>query len=410
MCFKLVAQVASVWVSLTVVVCLAGVEPLTIDDIQALIGQLGSKQFKLRESAEQELLQHPEAIPLLRAAQKSEDKEVARRAAQIIAEMERRTIRAGLDRLKALGKSGEIDVLVEQLVLRPEWDWAQDDAFQVLSDLAGKLLDAETEKYHCLTFEKPRGSDDRWARIASRCEPPFRDFLRFKRSLLPPEFISSQATIKRESGSRCVIRSQEVELAKAAQAVIVATGRVRAGDLGFSTLFAGDSVYDVERLTLAVVVCDGEFKCKESTGGRWMESIVIARGDVYCPQGMDNSLIISSGRVHIPKTAFPYRNSVIKENVVVPLDYVKFFDPVREGVEVVPNPVGVKVKTVAENKRFARAGLKPDDCILAIDGAESQSPDAFRRLLRRKFAEGGVAPFEVARGEKTVTLSVSFKP
>src|SRR5438105_522156 len=119
--FGRVLGLASVSLALPLLFGAAAEKPLPAEDIASLIRQLGSKQFKVRERAERELLQHSEAMPLLRAILNSEDKEVARRAAGIIREMEQREVRGALDRLKARGKSGEIDLLLEQLVVRQDW-------------------------------------------------------------------------------------------------------------------------------------------------------------------------------------------------------------------------------------------------------------------------------------------------
>jgi S1-C subfamily serine protease len=55
---------------------------------------------------------------------------------------------------------------------------------------------------------------------------------------------------------------------------------------------------------------------------------------------------------------------------------------------------------------FARAGLRAGDVLAALDGTEVRDPEAFRRLLRRRVAEGGLAQLRVLRDGKTTDVRV----
>jgi S1-C subfamily serine protease len=112
--------------------------------------------------------------------------------------------------------------------------------------------------------------------------------------------------------------------------------------------------------------------------------------------------------VHIPKGA-DVVNSVIKENQPVPLGLVRFFDPAQAGIRVEAAKEGVRVKDAAVDKPFAQVGLKAGDIILTLGGTAVESPDSFRRLLRRKIAEGGQTVFKLRRGEKVLEIAVPLK-
>ena len=79
------------------------------------------------------------------------------------------------------------------------------------------------------------------------------------------------------------------------------------------------------------------------------------------------------------------------------------------GIEVAANARGVRVQTVTEGKRFAAAGLKADDVLLAIDGTDVTSTEQFRRLLRRKLALEKDTTFKLLRGEKTIEVRIPMK-
>ncbi len=71
-------------------------------------------------------------------------------------------------------------------------------------------------------------------------------------------------------------------------------------------------------------------------------------------------------------------------------------------------PVGALVSDVTDGGPAARAGLRPGDVVLVVDGVEIQHPDALGyRLATRRIGE--VAAFEVLRRGKTVSLNISLE-
>src|SRR5262245_58880095 len=103
-------------------------------DAAQLVRDLGSADFETREAATRRLLEWETPPPALRAALKSGDPEMARRATRIINEITRREENTAFGKLTEFARRGEIDRLAELLVRRPKW--ADEDAcWQALVDL-----------------------------------------------------------------------------------------------------------------------------------------------------------------------------------------------------------------------------------------------------------------------------------
>src|SRR5215212_2108941 len=72
-------------------------------------------------------------------------------------------------------------------------------------------------------------------------------------------------------------------------------------------------------------------------------------------------------------------------------------------------PTGALVANVVANSPAARAGLKPSDLIVAVEGQPIEDPSAFDyRFATRPL--GGVAQVDVVRAGKTVKLTVPLEP
>lgn len=71
-------------------------------------------------------------------------------------------------------------------------------------------------------------------------------------------------------------------------------------------------------------------------------------------------------------------------------------------------PRGALVSDITDDGPADRAGLRPGDVVLVVDGVEIQHPDALGyRLATRRIGE--VAAFEVLRRGKTVSLNISLE-
>jgi len=182
-------------------------------EIAELIRKLASNNFKVREEAQRLLLQREDAPPALRRALLSKDKELVRRASELLDEFQRREILRALEKVRTLGKQGYVDQVVERLVCREDWGGHEDAAFQVLSDITGKLFDLQKKQGGLLNFDRPRQPGDPGP---SHFDPlamlPFRDFLRYKNYVKPTYiFLRPQ---KVEPFAAYVFRGEDVSMQK----------------------------------------------------------------------------------------------------------------------------------------------------------------------------------------------------
>jgi hypothetical protein len=364
------------------------------DEIEKLIAQLGSKSFEVREAAAQRLQQREEAIPALRKALKSSDGEVARRAAGILDFFVRQEKKRAFAKLAALAKDGQVDQAVEKLVRRKEWD-DEDACWQVLAELAGRLTDLEKKEFGTVSLQTVEGR-----------EVPARDFRRYREKMQPKVLSGSRLSWRDLLGPRFVVRAEEIETGNPQTASLLATsGVAKTSNLSHSALFAGGSV-DVSGVSDALIVCDGDVTVHADV----RNSLIIARGDIHlhCPDTI-NSRIITSGRVYLELKSSRLIDTKVKEREAKPLGFVTFFDPAKIGISIEKADGGLRVKEAARDKPFARAGLRADDLLTAVNGDTVKDPEVFRRLLRAKLAVEGEMVFKVRRGEQTLELRVPCK-
>jgi hypothetical protein len=111
----------------------------TKENVDQLIQQLASGDFKDRERATNLLLQRQGVTGTLKKALSSADLEVATRIKWILQQKEQRHARQGLARLKPLGKLGTMDQVAELLA---QWPVGYDEAtcWQELRTLLTLLL------------------------------------------------------------------------------------------------------------------------------------------------------------------------------------------------------------------------------------------------------------------------------
>jgi membrane-associated protease RseP (regulator of RpoE activity) len=206
-------------------------------------------------------------------------------------------------------------------------------------------------------------------------------------------------------------------------AVLAAYGPVRLPAPGSGFIFAADSVA-VEGQG-AFVVSDGEAQVGSAhAGGADSASLIIARKDITLG-GAEQCLVLAGGRVRIkgwlrdcvivsgkdvvaeesPQHA--YKNCTIKQHQPDPFGFVRFFDPVQEGITVEGAREGLRVKAVAAGKPFALAGVRPGDMIVAVDGDDTDAPEVFRRQLRRAWVAEEGAALRIIRGGKTEEIWVA---
>ncbi|HYT95585.1 MAG TPA: PDZ domain-containing protein [Gemmataceae bacterium] len=361
--------------------------------VEELIRHLGDKRPVVREAATRRLLELKDATPALRAALKSPDPEIARRAAWILEEVGRRPGRQALARFTEHVKNGEIDQAVECFVWRSQWE---DDkaCWQVLTGLAADLIERGRKEFGEVV---PRPSN--WL--------PAGDLERYLKAVRPSFFVGSRvwpAKLRKPDGVGIVLRGKDVvvEGASVDAALIACAGGLRARELSLSVIYASGPV-ELRMLHNSVLICDGDLTVTSVA-----HSLVIVRGDVHCVKSgaVSSSLVIMSGRFHLGKYETLGKTAKLREGQTKFLDFVKFFDPVREGIEVEAAKRGVRVKTVEASKLFAKSGLQVGDVITAVDKQATADPEAFRRQLRSALAREAFT-LQVARGDESRQIRIS---
>jgi PDZ domain len=361
-------------------------------EIAEWIRQLGDTSFAVREAASKRLMEREDAAPALRRALKSPDPEVARRADDILNEHARRREQRALARLAELANNGQVDQAAELLVRRPQWA-DEEAAWQVMTTLAERLIDLGEKE-----FGKP-------AVPVRRESLPAGDYHRYAAKTRPKVQATGRVAPDVHEPASFVVRASEIEVVgTTADDLFASAGAVRSkGMVIWAVIFAGGPV-EVRELNHSIVVCDGDFT---ATSGAH-DSLIIARGDVRCADCGLNCRIVTSGKVFLDRSA-SYPEVKLKESKPKPLGFVQFFDPASVGITVEGAEGGVRIREAAEGKPFAKAGLQAGDLAVVADDTPLDSPDTFRRLLRKKLATGGDLTLEVRRENTSWGVVVPFQ-
>jgi hypothetical protein len=281
-------------------------------------------------------------------------------------------------------------------------------------DLGHKLRAWEAEKFnlaHGITSDQMRLPG-----------PMLRTYLvRNLVSVLPGGRAKLDVRTNKEGRSTYLARSEDLFIAWASSSLLVAAQRVGFTRLEEGIVLCGGDV-ELQAGGSIVLVCDGDVVTKKclavalvvSRGsvrlaGDVSKTVILAGGDVSFSERsiVRNVIVRAAGSVTLPKKARAYGHD-LKGKVAnaLALAPVKFFDPASVGVAVAPAKFGVRVTTATPGQPFARAGLAIDDLVTALDGRPVPSPQAFRRLLRKRLVEGGTALFEVRRAGRKVEVRV----
>lgn len=370
------------WLALIAAGSACAVGPPPRDSVDTLVQQLGSDRYAAREGAARRLEEAPFAeIPdALQRALRSDDLEVRLRASRIVAKMHNRIAEQAMRRGLAAGRRGEVDLLVEGLAGWPRG--ARDErSWRAVLDCAWAIAGR---------------AGSRWAKPHALLTWVFDNF----RDELPKA--RAEGSVLRLGDGEQHIRlfcgnAQPPDSGKIPKMAVcgddaqLPTRRVAGGVL----LVNGDGVADCSWL----VVSAGNVFASDIR-----EKIVIARGHVYTRGPISRSVVIAGGAV----TAREVCGSVVKQHDPHPLGFVRFFETARAGVEVAPAKFAVRATRVAPGGPFDKAGLRPGDLITSFDEAETPTPEALRRLLRRRYLQRGTAELTARRGGAALTLRVRF--
>jgi hypothetical protein len=408
---------------------------------ELLIEGLKSDRFEKREAATQQLIELEIAAPVLRQALKSSDLEVRLRIANILETQNRNRARRGLTRACTLAKEGRVDEMVERLVCWREWIKGEEE-WRLVAELAAGLLEWEHRTYGYTRFLAPG---------FPRVPAVFR-----RKNFSPKDTLSLEELARMWTRSRHILGHEIVWDARAvseSSLVVLASGNVRTPTLSCSSiLIANGSIHLQGAFSDSIIICQENL---EITGpakrGELQNCLVIARGKLTCPKDsiitdctilsngpvvfsegvkVENTAIVSGGPIVCPKGLALGKRVLITGSI--PDWPVKFFDPEFAGLSVwqvyrnngtLPNEppllafhdglvfgggvdknpdlgAGVQIKKVRKGAPFAD-GLHESDIVIAVDKEKTPSKESFRKILRRKLAEGGpIITFTVRRTDK----------
>lgn len=117
------------------------------ETIAKLIEDLGSDLFDKREAATRTLKERVEALPALRKAQQSDDKEVRRRVQDILAALKRKRALDSLSKTRSFGKGGRAVEIADRLAFAAKCGVAGDEGWESLMQFADKVT-KRTERYY----------------------------------------------------------------------------------------------------------------------------------------------------------------------------------------------------------------------------------------------------------------------
>lgn len=377
--------------------------------IERLIRNLGSGSFEEREAATRALKELEDAEPALRKLVKSDDLEIRRRAADILKALARKRGGRILAQALAMAKMGRAVEMADRLVFCAESDKSA-EGWSAAMRLSEKVIDLIPPAPHDLQkiFRHVSG-----VATNGRSWFPAGDFRAWVEHCTPkPEEISGREVIL-QGNCRRLVRAERVSWGKKPPegpggSIVLASEDVHIYRAVFSLIIAGGNV-EIDFLRNSIVICDGDVNLTGSIG----DNVIIARGNVMSRRSIfPGSMVRSDGFIRLINR----KPVAITDKTPDPFAFVKFFELADVGLTAVDRDLrdkpirdGVFLKDVSKKSPFA-AGLRAGDVIAAIDGKKTSSKEDFRRLLRRKLAEGSLAiTFTVRRADKILDVAIPVK-
>ncbi len=333
-----------------------------------------------------------EAAPALRKILKTRpDLEIRLRVPPILEAISRKLARRGLAKAQMLGREGRVDEMVERLVLWRESDKGQ--AWKVVAELAGKLVEREEHDFGKTRFEGLVHMADRGRQAEGK---------------LPLEGPLSKKLSEIWKTRAILCREENISLAPGDARLVLASENVTGSEIIGSVIVAGGDVELKGNTMRSVILCDGDFKAQSLK-----DCLVIARGTITCPKYTDHCVIISETLIDLLAAGGGAQFTFSSGG---PNRFVKFFDPAAAGLKVRGDEPdnrqlreGVRIVEVGGESPFA-GKLFAEDVITAIDEKKIPSMEVFRKILRRKLAEGGpIITFTVRREAKILDVLVPVR-
>jgi hypothetical protein len=375
------------------------------EEINQLITQLGSADFKNRDRATRRLKQVDAALPALRRALSSPDAEVRQRAGQVLAVLEARQAEAFIREAVARVNDEGLDLFIDRMVL--EKAYASAPRWKAAVELTRAL-----------------------ARRATRVGATVPNVV--NQDLLGLPLVTAWDAQGRPA--RVLAKGSEGTLGAVHGCLVFSSGPLaQLNSTAGSILFVNGDIQGLNSTTDSVIVCNGTIKSFNYTKNCLIfcngvvESMnctegnaVFVRGELRRLNYTKNNVIeatklgpvgLSEGNTYLNRAALPRAGN--GDRFVPadpsPLGLFSYFDPARAGLAFTMHEGDARVDEAAAGKAFARAGLRKGDLVLAVDRAKFLTGDEFVRLLRRRVV-AGQALLKVQRGERVLEMNVQFAP
>jgi hypothetical protein len=389
------------WLLVAVLPCVPSVagegdaaKTATSEQIAALIAQLGSDEFAVREQAQRRLGDLEEALPALRAAAKSEDPEVRRAAQELVgrleARLEERFVREALARVNDEG----LDVFIDRMVL--EKDYPTEARWKAAVEVARAL--AKHAARHGATV--PNIFEPGSIPSIRMLVDGFND----QRNTMHERLLFSSGTVESiNSTDRSIlfVNGDIKSLNSTTNSIIFCNGTIKSFNYTKGCIIFCNGVVESMNCTDGnAVFVRGELRRLNYTKGNVIEATTLGRGN------------LSEGNTYLNRKAQEVPGGKDDRFVAAEpslLELFRYFEPARAGLKFTMVEGDARVDEVTEGKAFARAGLRNGDRVLAIDHEKFLAVDSFIRLLRRNMVAGKLL-LKVQRGDRVLEIPVSFLP
>lgn len=382
---------------------------------KTLVAGLGDPSDKVRDQTGIALRGRADALPWLRRAARSADKDTARRANSLLVSSENSRQEAVSKFLGACISDGQADLFIEwHHFWQPK---SKDELWSVGPRMARAGLDLSAKKL-------PHEGD------LSYLEQHLGLYLAERK---PPRHLDGQFVID-DFGAAWRVRTDRIDLTRFQPFVPFASvaGPVYAHGLKGGCFFSLGPVH-ADHIWSACVICDGSVV---GTPDRWGElrfsrvsvhnSFVACRGNFTAGSEVRGSILLVSGDIDLSRTSV-FKDSVIRalgevqlpknpkfenctieahaKNATAPY---KFFELADVGLSLADDEEGLVVTTVKADTPFGNAGLAKGDLIRAIDDVLAGNSEEFRKAVRRALVRQGDCLLTVTRGDKNHDLPVFF--
>jgi hypothetical protein len=382
---------------------------------KALVDGLSNSSEKVRNESAAALKSRVDALPWLRRAARSTDKDTARRAAELVAPYEPK-------RQPAVAKAIEVCLRDKCLDLFMEWHhyWkpeAEGDLWPVLPRAAQPGLDLlakSCSKEEWATFDKQLAWFDTVDSHTHNGPCPERfeavrgawtirtDQLRvFSPQNIRYASVAARASLGPRRGGHFLVLGP-VHATELNTVFVACDGTVRNN----TTFGEFGSAYGITTAR-AFVVCRGNFTGASTVGA----SVLLVDGDVDLTRTLrpKNCLIRASGEVRLhPSPNFQPVNCTIETHVKNPTAPYKFFELADVGLSLADDEEGLMVTGVKADTPFGNSGIAKGDLVRAVDDAPVGNSEEVRKLVRRALVRQGDCLVTVVRGDKTFDLPVFF--